>query len=110
MEHAVGNIGPDDVFELVVTVKIAGGRAVELGEECERRGGDAVLEKADVEGRWWREGDGRFLRRLRLLSIGRRGRCFLGGRRVRSGNGLCDEMRGGDGRDGERCGQKDGKK
>jgi hypothetical protein len=74
MEHAVGNVAANDVLELTVAVEITGGRAVELAEEGERWGRDAVLEEAYVEGRWWREGNGRFLRRLRLLRVGGRRR------------------------------------
>jgi hypothetical protein len=96
MEHAVGNVGSDDVFELVVAVEIARGRAVELGEEGKRGGGDAVLEEIEVEGRWWREGNGWFGGRLRLLRVGGRGWSFLGRRRVGGGNGLGGQMRGGD--------------
>jgi hypothetical protein len=110
MEHAVGDVAADDVLELMVAVEVAGGRAVELGEEGERGGGDAVLEEAYVEGRRWRERNRRFLRRLRLLRVGGRWWCFLGRGRVGGGNGLGGQTWSGDDCDGEDGGQKDSKK
>jgi hypothetical protein len=44
MEHAVGDVGVDDVAELAVAVEVAGGRAVELSEEGEGGRGDWIQE------------------------------------------------------------------
>ena len=45
MEHAVGDVGVDDVVELAVVVEVAGRRAVELGEEGEGGSGDGIEEQ-----------------------------------------------------------------
>ncbi len=110
MEHAVRDVGAEDVAELAVAVKITGGRAAELGEEGEGRSRDRVQEQSFVKGRRRRERGGRRLgRRLGPLVVWRWGRRFLGGRSFGGGDGL----RGG-AREVEGCGedddrQKDGK-
>ena len=103
MEHAVGDVGVDDVVELAVAVEVAGGRAGELGEEGEGWSGNGIEEQRFVERRRRRERCWRWRRRFRLLLVGWRGRSFLGGGRVGGGDGL----RAGT-RQAESCGDEDG--
>ena len=109
MEHAVGEVGVDDVAELPVAVEVAGGRAVELGEKGEGGCGDWIQEQSFVKGRRRRERGGRLGRRFGLLLVGWRGWSFLGGRGVGGGNGLRRGAREGEGCGEEKSRQKRGK-
>ena len=91
MEHAVGDGGAEEVFELAVAVEVAGGGTGELVEEGERGGGDGIFEEGFIVGR--RRGErhcGLLLRRcLGFVGRGWR-RGLLGGRGVGGWNCLRD--------------------